>query len=329
MIEAASFAVADGTRILGFHGDVLVLKSDVTLTLFDVAARAVVARRDFAKLTYLSVHGRFVQVDVATRPRLVPLDDLAGEGFLLPDLPGHRVIDVLEDRIAVLHDYGKWSAFDLQTKRVVASAEDEETRWCDSHGGMLVGVRDRTRTVVAMCPADGVLVWETEPFAEKIDELSSPIVHGDEVHVRANLVDSARVARLDVHTGAVLAVRSGDLSSFMFAPDLGEDLERDMSRFHGGSDAFGVGDALVTRQHDQIIVVRRTGIARVATPALGLVTSTGSHLAAVTKDAARVSVVVLPLPPVGDHDLEITHVGEDADRRATRIALGPATSGAR
>ena len=144
----------------------------------------------------------------------------------------------------------------------------------------------------------------------------SSCVRGDEVHVRAGAVDEAVVARVGVHDGSVRGVRSAPRELDSWLPDLGEETDRAVVRFKRPRSTFAVGDAIVVPQNDQLIVVRASGVARVAAPHLDF-THFGGSVTGIWADRTRIELVVIPLPATGNHDLELVPTGEDVEATAS------------
>jgi hypothetical protein len=303
-VAGTSHAVPAGTRIQGSpRAGRLLLRMGEELGVFDLGRGEIVARRTFPELFAVDMLTGWIAVEAAGKHWLVD-DQLAGEPFSWADADRLRFAGALGD-VAVFSD--RWTErmrFDLR-RRVEIDRVPEDAEWRAAHAGegLLVGVRESTRELVALRPADGAIVWNVAPFATKVDDLEYPIVHGDEVHVRATSLDESRVARLGVRDGVVRSVRVSLLCDSSL-PEFGPDLEREVLRFDRTWSTHACRDGLVVFQEAQVILVRASGIARLATPSR-LPRLYDDVLVDVIEDDAGAELVVVPLPEAGEHDVVV------------------------
>ncbi len=102
-------------------------------------------------------------------------------------------------------------------------------------------------------------------------------------------------------------VASADVEPWL--PDLGLGVDLAAEPF-ARSRALGADDGFVLLQEGQLVVVRDHGITRVARPSGLEAVIVGASVALLGSESAGAELVVLPLPPSGEHDLTLQPVGE-------------------
>lgn len=88
-------------------------------------------------------------------------------------------------------------------------------------------------------------------------------------------------------------------------PDLGQEVDDALLRYERRSISRAIGDAFVACQTSQAVIVRANGVARVALPEISGFIAFGNAIAGIVADRAHVSLLVVPLPESGEHDLEL------------------------
>ena len=297
-IEGSSIAVPGGTSLAGaVDGGGVVLRERASLAVFDLATEALSPWRAFAGLRQARGRGAWIVVQ-----------DAGGDGLVRGDLQGDvvrwtkrfSVAGVSGDR-ALVTERGTWKLIDLAEGVEVATGSDTAS-WNSVHDGLFLGVRERTREIVGLRSRDGAIAWTATPFAKKVDSIGHPCGRGDEVHVRARGARGGLVARLAATDGAMRGLRDAPPLLDSWLPDLGEVVDRALVSFKANG-GFVEGDALVTLQSNQAIVVRATGTARVALPALSGREHGAGRIAGIVSDREQCALVVVPLPVSGEHDL--------------------------
>lgn len=311
-VRGSAFSVPGGTNLVGsIDASRVLLRIGEELVVYDVAAAAVAKRRAIPGLRYARLYGGWIQVEAAGAPALVRAD-LDGDEVRWPQADTLRLAGVVGS-IALLSTHGEWARFDLERREEVGRGRDDAS-WYGVHAeaGLVLGVRERAREIVALRAKDGAIAWTAKPFPKRLDDLGHPSARGDEVHVRARAAGEGLVAKLRVRDGAVLHVRAAPSSLDSWLPDLGEEVDRLSARFARRRSMFAFGDAFVIPQDDQAVVVRASGVARVALPHLDSVDAAGGAILGLVADRTRIALVVAPLPASGEHDLELEPKGDDA-----------------
>ncbi len=250
-----------------------ILRERESLALLDMETETISPWRTFAGLRQARAQETWIYVQDAGGHGVVR-GDLEGDvvrcpaGLLLAGVSGTR---------ALFTDRGGRKLIDLVARVEVANGAGT-TRWQAVHGGLFLGVRERTREIVALRSSDGTTAWSATPFASKVDSIGHPCGRGDEVHVRARTARGGCVARLAVSDGAVRGLRDAPITLDSWLPDLGANVDRALEPFRA-SHSFAEGDALVLPQSNQAIVVRASSTARVALPALAQVAHAAGRIA--------------------------------------------------
>ncbi len=305
IVSARAFAVPDRTEIVGAFGTQLITKRDETLAIVDVATGRRTAERIVQGLTQANLHSSSILL-YRGREAAVLRGDLGGDLRSWPDAETFHYVGA-EGEIAIVTNHRERRRIDLARGAIL----DRSTRYArldGVYGGLAIGREERE--VVAIRVSDGKVAWTTRPFAGALDDLHTPRGFGDEVHVRASRPRESLVARIRLVDGAVIRARTcqGELEAWL--PDVDEATERTaLGLYRRSTQAYR--DGLLVPQDDQLIVVRADGLARVALPPLRGLTVVGDAIAGIVEGPHHTSLVVVPIPDRGEHDLEIVPTGDE------------------
>lgn len=320
-LEGHAYSLPGGSAVIGaIDATRLALRIADDIAVFDLSRGSITARRTIPHLQYVTANAGWLVVQTTDGPCLVG-GDLAGDVVRWSDAEDLRFVGALAG-VAIFAGRTERMRLDLATGREIDRVtNDVDWQTVHAEAGLLLGVRERTHEVVALRPADGAIVWSTIPFAQKVDALGRPIASGDEVHVRADVIDGGLVARIDASTGAIRGTRKSAAGLEPWLPDFGPEVEARALTFEHRTTRDAVRDGIVIAQADQVVVVRARGVARVAIPHYANAGVVGDAIATIVQDRSHVELVVIPLPADGDNTITIVPRGGDAESSVAETAM--------